>query len=47
MDFLAFLFFYKNCLLINAAFFMFLLRISIKNLDRRLNRLERHFEKVN
>ena len=34
----------KTWLLIHAAFFMVLLRTSFKNLDRRLDNLERRME---
>ena len=34
------IFLYKTWLLVHAAFFMVLLRISFRNADARLNRLE-------
>jgi hypothetical protein len=44
IDVVSILWMAKTWFLIHAAFFLFLLRISIKNLDRRLDALE---EKMN
>ena len=44
IDIVSVLWIVKTCLLVNAAFFLFLLRISIKNLDRRIDAIERKME---
>ena len=44
IDILSILWMVKTWLLVNAAFFLFLLRISIKNLDRRIDAIERKME---
>ena len=38
------LYLFKTWFLIHGAFFLFLLRISIKNVDKRLNAIERRME---
>lgn len=44
LDLVSILYLLKTWLLIHAAFFMVLLRISFKNLDRRLDAIERRME---